>query len=62
MSKNNKKRKELDDVLLTYKTPSIYFQKLKKENKLKMIYPEVYNLIGVIQSPIHHPEGDVFVL
>lgn len=30
MSKNNKKRKELDDVLLTYKTPSIYFQKLKK--------------------------------
>ncbi len=60
MSKNNKKRKELDDVLLTYKTPSIYFQKLKKENKLKMIYPEVYNLIGVIQSPIHHPEGDVF--
>ena len=60
MNKENKIRKELEKVLLTYEKPSIYFKKLRKDNKLKILYPEINDLIGVIQSPIHHPEGDVF--
>lgn len=60
MNKENKIRKELEKVLLTYEKPSIYFEKLRKDNKLKILYPEINDLIGVIQSPIHHPEGDVF--
>ncbi|WP_455538529.1 HD domain-containing protein [Terrisporobacter sp.] len=51
---------EIEKVLLTYKKPSIYFKKLKSNNTLKNEFPEVNNLIGVKQSPIHHPEGDVF--
>lgn len=39
--------------------PSIYFETLKKENKLDM-YPELKNIINIPQSPIHHPEGDVW--
>lgn len=45
---------------MTNEKPSIYFKKLKENNKLKDDFPEVSDLIGVIQSPIHHPEGDVF--
>lgn len=54
------RKKELEKVLLTNEKPSIYFKKLKEDNKLKEDFPEVNDLIGVIQSPIHHPEGDVF--
>ena len=54
------RKKELEKVLLTNEKPSIYFKKLKENNKLKDDFPEVSDLIGVIQSPIHHPEGDVF--
>lgn len=53
-------KKELEKVLLTNEKPSIYFKKLKENNKLEEDFPEVSDLIGVIQSPIHHPEGDVF--
>ena len=53
-------RKELENVLLTYKEPSLYFKELKENNKLNEYFPEINDLIGVIQSPIHHPEGDVF--
>jgi len=59
-NKKEELREELDNILLTYEKPSTYFIKLKEENKLKNTFPEIYNLIGVIQSPIHHPEGDVF--
>ena len=41
-------------------TFSSKLQKLRKDNKLKILYPEINDLIGVIQSPVHHPEGDVF--
>lgn len=53
-------KKELEKVLLTNEKPSIYFKKLKENNKLEEDFPEVSDLIGVIQSLIHHPEGDVF--
>lgn len=60
MTKNLDRKKELEKVLLTNEKPSIYFKKLKENNKLEDDFPEVSDLIGVIQSPIHHPEGDVF--
>lgn len=55
---NNKIK--VEEVLLNWEKPSIYFNELKSNNKLKLYFPEVNDLIGVIQSPIHHPEGDVF--
>lgn len=60
MTKNIDIRKELEEVLLTYDKPSLYFKDLKNNNKLGEKFPEINDLIGVIQSPIHHPEGDVF--
>lgn len=49
---------EIKEILLSEK-PSIYFEMMKKENTLEN-YPELKALIGVKQSPIHHPEGDVW--
>lgn len=60
MTRDLDRKKELEKVLLTNEKPSIYFKKLKENNKLEDDFPEVSDLIGVIQSPIHHPEGDVF--
>lgn len=60
MTKNINIGKELEEVLLTYEKPSRYFMNLKYDNNLDMKFPEVGDLVGVIQSPIHHPEGDVF--
>ena len=60
MTKNINTGKELEEVLLTYEKPSRYFMSLKDGDNLDMEFPEVGDLIGVIQSPIHHPEGDVF--
>ncbi|MEW9079212.1 HD domain-containing protein [Terrisporobacter glycolicus] len=60
MTKNINIRKELEEVLLTDEKPSRYFMGLKDGNNLDMEFPEVGDLIGVIQSHIHHPEGDVF--
>ncbi|WP_343343678.1 HD domain-containing protein [Terrisporobacter petrolearius] len=60
MTKNINIGKELEEVLLTYEKPSRYFMNLKDDNNLDMKFPEVGDLVGVIQSPIHHPEGDVF--
>lgn len=60
MIKDVDRQKELEKVLLTYEKPSIYFKELKERNALEVDFPEVSDLVGVIQSPIHHPEGDVF--
>lgn len=60
MTKNINIGKELEEVLLAYEKPSRYFMNLKDDNNLDMKFPEVGDLVGVIQSPIHHPEGDVF--
>lgn len=60
MTKNVNIREELEKILLTYEEPSKYFISLKEKSKLKEKFPEIGDLVGVIQSPIHHPEGDVF--
>lgn len=60
MSKNMNAGNELEKALLEYEKPSEYFIKLKNNNYLDDKFPEINDLVGVIQSPIHHPEGDVF--
>lgn len=60
MKANIDRGKELENVLLTYEKPSVYFKELRENKNLELDFPEIYDLIGVIQSPIHHPEGDVF--
>ena len=60
MKANIDRVKELENVLLTYEKPSVYFKELRENKNLELDFPEIYDLIGVIQSPIHHPEGDVF--
>lgn len=60
MTKNTNLREELEKILLTYENPSKYFISLKYNNSLDKYFPEIGDLVGVIQSPIHHPEGDVF--
>lgn len=60
MTKDTNLREELEKILLTYENPSRYFISLKDNNSLDKYFPEIGDLVGVIQSPIHHPEGDVF--
>lgn len=60
MTKDTNLREELEKILLTYENPSKYFISLKENNSLDKHFPEIGDLVGVIQSPIHHPEGDVF--
>lgn len=52
--------KELENVLLEYEKPSIYFQELRENNDLLPYFKELKMLIGVKQSPIYHAEGDVW--
>ena len=51
--------KELYDALST-KKPSIFFDVLRKVNCLEIHFKEIYDLIGVTQPLIYHPEGDVY--
>lgn len=60
MTKNINIQEELEEVLLTYEKPSRCFISLKEDNNLDIKFPEIGELVGVIQSPVHHPEGDVF--
>lgn len=53
-------REELEEALLIYEKPSRYFISLKEDNNLEMEFPEISDLVDIIQSPIHHPEGNVF--
>ena len=52
---------EFNKLFLKSNQPSLGILWLKKINRLKEVLPEVYNLIGVPQSKVYHPEGDVFV-
>lgn len=45
---------------LSAKKPSIFFQILKDANVLEVHFKEIYDLIGALQPPEHHPEGDSF--
>ncbi len=51
---------ELDKALLKAEKPSVFFNELRRMDQLKSWFPEVYELIGCIQEPSHHPEGDVY--
>lgn len=42
-------------------TPSIFFNVLKELDLLNIHFPEIYDLIGVIQPEIYHPEGDAYI-
>jgi len=52
---------ELNKALMKSDEPSIFFKELRKMGQLSLWFPEVEALIGVPQSPVHHPEGDVWV-
>lgn len=45
---------------LSAEKPSIFFQILKQSNVLDVHFKEIYDLIGALQPPEHHPEGDSF--
>ena len=51
---------ELKKALLKSTEPSIFFTSLKEMKQLSFWFKEVEDLIGIEQSKIHHPEGDVF--
>lgn len=51
---------ELNKALLKAKAPSLFFEEMRKMGQLTLWFPEPEALIGVPQSPVHHPEGDVW--
>ena len=51
---------ELVKALMKAQRPSIFFRVLRETDHLKEFFPELERCIGVRQSPVHHPEGDVF--
>lgn len=51
---------ELEKALLKADRPSVFFETLREMNQLKDWFPELEALIGIEQSPVHHPEGDVW--
>jgi putative nucleotidyltransferase with HDIG domain len=53
---------DIEDHLLQDKKPSIYLGKLKEDGFLDEV-PFVWlkKLEGIMQSPKHHPEGDVWI-
>ncbi len=51
---------ELEKALLKAERPSIFFEELRAMGQLDCWLPELRDLIGVPQSPIYHPEGDVW--
>ncbi|MBR4578701.1 MAG: HD domain-containing protein [Oscillospiraceae bacterium] len=51
---------ELEKALQKAERPSAFFRELRKMEQLSVWFPELEALIGVEQSPDHHPEGDVW--
>ncbi|CAA6811794.1 MAG: tRNA nucleotidyltransferase (EC (EC [uncultured Sulfurovum sp.] len=52
---------EFKKLLLKSKKPSIGFELMRKLGIIEKYYPELDALIAVPQSPIWHPEGDVWI-
>ena len=52
---------ELEKVLQKALRPSVFFEELRQMNQLSVWFPELENLIGVLQNEQYHPEGDVWV-
>lgn len=51
---------EMKKALLKAQHPSVFFEVLRKMDKLAEWFPELSALIGVEQPPRHHAEGDVW--
>lgn len=51
---------ELEKALLKSEKPSVFFEVLRKAGGLSFWFKEIEKLIGCMQSPVHHPEGDVW--
>ncbi|PRR82889.1 HD domain-containing protein [Clostridium vincentii] len=61
MQKNNL-FSNIEDHLLQDKKPSVYLEKLKEDGFFNEIpYIGLKKLEGIMQSPKHHPEGNVWV-
>ena len=52
---------EFTKLLLKSKKPSVGFELMRELGITKRHFPELHALIGVPQSPVWHPEGDVWV-
>lgn len=51
---------EIKKLFLKSHRPSLGIRWLHSINRLQEIFPELYNLVGIMQAIEHHPEGDVF--
>lgn len=51
---------EVKEVLLKSNRPQIFFQNLQLMDQLDLWFPELKELIGCVQEPAHHPEGDAW--
>ena len=51
---------ELQKALVKGRTPSVFFETLRKMGQLHDWFPEIEQLIGIEQDPKFHPEGDVW--
>jgi len=52
---------EFQKLLLKSKKPSIGFELMRELGITEKYYPELHALIAVPQSPVWHPEGDVWI-
>lgn len=52
---------EVEKLLLRAHRPSIGLDWLRKLGAIDQLFPEIRDLVGVLQDPEWHPEGDVFV-
>ena len=52
---------EMKKLLLKSKKPSIGFEYMRKIGLIERFFPELYAIVGVEQSKIWHPEGDVWI-
>lgn len=51
---------ELSKALLKSDRPSVFFEVLRSMDKLDDYFPELKELIGIEQNPVHHAEGDAW--
>lgn len=51
---------ELEKALLKANHPSIFFEEMKKMDQLDDWFLHLTDLIGLVQPPKYHPEGDVW--
>jgi poly(A) polymerase len=58
---NERIRDELDKGFALGKNPAMYFTLLSETGLMKHCIPELYPLQTCMQSPDHHPEGDVWI-